>query len=94
LIHVTLHNKKEGIVEKKTFNITSTTDGVFMTKNAEDGGGSTRVADPIEIRSIGKRLSDQTTFVEIRFKTIRGDYLTEMLARKIHQRENFAATVA
>jgi Domain of unknown function (DUF927) len=66
-------------LEKKELNITSTTDGVFMTKNTEDGGRSTRVADPIEIRSIGTRQSDQTTFVEIRFKTIRGDYLTEIL---------------
>jgi uncharacterized protein (DUF927 family) len=74
-----LQNKKEHILEKKTFNITGTKDGVFMIKTTEDGGGSTRVADPIEIRSIGKRQSDQTTFVEIRFKTIRGEYLTEML---------------
>ena len=39
----------------------------------------THVAEPIKFRSIGIRQSDMTTFVEIKFKTYRGDYLSEML---------------
>jgi hypothetical protein len=57
--------------------ITTTRDGVFLTEHGDDK--STRVADPIKVRSIGIRRSDKTAFFEIRFKTYRGDYLSEML---------------
>jgi Domain of unknown function (DUF927) len=55
------------------FKITRTRDGVFLTERTSDGENRTRVADPIKVRSIGIRLTDKMTLVEIRFKTIHGD---------------------
>jgi hypothetical protein len=61
-------------MRKTAFTITRKSDGVFLTV----GDKCTRVADPIRLRSIGTRLSDKVTMVEIRFKTIHGDYRSEM----------------
>ena len=61
-------------MSKKAFKITRRRDGVFLT----DETSTTRVADPIRVRSIGTRWSDKVTLVEIRFKTIHGDYRSEM----------------
>jgi uncharacterized protein (DUF927 family) len=60
------------------FTITRKRDGVFLTEKTAKGNKCSRVADPIRVRSIGTRWSDKVTLVEIRFKTIHGDYRSEM----------------
>ena len=60
-------------MRKTAFKITRKRDGVFLTEETSDGNNRTRVSDPIRVRSIGIRLADKVTFVEIRFKTIHGD---------------------
>ena len=65
-------------MRKIAFTITRTREGVFLTQGTPSGNNRTRVADPIRVRSIGTRWSDKVTLVEIRFKTIHGDYRSEM----------------
>jgi hypothetical protein len=65
-------------MKKPAFTITSVRDGVFLTQATPSGNNRTHVADPIRVRSIGTRWSDKVTFVEIRFRTIHGDYQSEM----------------
>jgi hypothetical protein len=65
-------------MRKIAFTITPTRDGVFLTQATPSGNNRTRVADPIRVRSIGTRLTDKVTLVEIKFKTIHGDYQSEM----------------
>ena len=47
------------------------------------------MADPIKVRSIGTRLADKVTLVEIKFKTIHGDYRSEMFPFSCLQRERW-----
>ena len=63
-------------MRKPAFTITRKRDGVFLTQETSNGD-KTRVADPIRVRSIGTRWADKVTMVEIRFKTIHGDYRSE-----------------
>jgi hypothetical protein len=49
-------------MRKTALKITRKRDGVFLTA----GDKYTRVADPIKVRSIGTRLADKVTLVEIR----------------------------
>src|SRR5271163_4664955 len=65
-------------MRRTAFTITITPNGVFSTEEGASGNKCTRVADPIRVRSIGTRLSDKVTLVEIKFKTIHGDYRSEM----------------
>jgi hypothetical protein len=76
-----------GVMKKIAFKITRTCDGVFLAEKSSESNKRTRVADPIKVRSIGIRLTDRMTFVEIRFKTIHGDrqsktFLFSYLQRK------------
>jgi hypothetical protein len=65
-------------MRKKAFTITCTGDGVFLAQATPNGDNRIRVADPISVRSIGTRFSDKVTLAEIRFKTIHGDYRSEL----------------
>ena len=76
-------------MKRTAFTITRTRDGVFLTEETSDGDKCTRVADPIKVRSIGTRLADKVTLVEIRFKTIHGDYRSEMFPFSYLQRERW-----
>ena len=49
-------------MKRTAFKITRKRDGVFLTA----GDKCTRVADPIKVRSIGTRLADKVTMVEIK----------------------------
>jgi hypothetical protein len=50
-------------MKKAAFAITRTRDGVVLTQAIPSGTNSTRVADPIRVRSIGTRWSDKVTLV-------------------------------
>jgi hypothetical protein len=77
------------IMKRTEFKITRTCDGVFLTERTSDGENRTRVADPIRVRSIGTRLTDKVTLVEIRFKTMHGDYRSEMFEFSCLQRKRW-----
>ena len=76
-------------MRKTAFKITRKRDGVFLTEETSNGDKRTRVADPIKVRSIGTRLADKVTLVEIRFKTIHGDYRSEMFPFSYLHRERW-----
>src|SRR5258708_4688975 len=65
-------------MRQKALEITCTRGGVFLAEATPNGDNHIRVADPIRVRSIGTRYSDKVTLVEIKFKTIHGDYRSEM----------------
>ena len=72
-------------MKRTAFTITRTREGVFLTA----GDKCTRVANPIKVRSIGTRLADKVTLVEIKFKTIHGDQRSEMFPFSYLQRERW-----
>jgi uncharacterized protein (DUF927 family) len=76
-------------MSKKAFKITRTRDGVLLTEKTSSGDKVTRVADPIKVRSIGTRLADNVILVEIRFKTIDGDYRSETFPFSCLHRERW-----
>jgi hypothetical protein len=76
-------------MKRTAFKITCTRDGVFLTEKTRKGDKCTRMADPIRIRSIGTRRCDKVTLVEIKFKTIHGDYRSEMFEFSYLQRERW-----
>jgi uncharacterized protein (DUF927 family) len=63
---------------RETCRVALKSDGVFLKKTTASGTETTRVADPIKVRAFGTRWSDKATLVEIRFKTIHGDYRSEI----------------
>jgi Domain of unknown function (DUF927) len=65
-------------VKKDVCSVALKSDGVFLTRATASGTETTRVADPIEVRAIGTRWSDKVTLAEIRFKTIHGEYRSEI----------------
>jgi uncharacterized protein (DUF927 family) len=69
----------EYIVRRNRIGIAIERAGVFVIKRTAGGDKRRQVAAPIKVRSIGTRLSDRTTLVEIGFKTVDGDYCLEML---------------
>jgi hypothetical protein len=76
-------------MRRTAFKITRTRDGVFMTERRSNGDKCAKVADPIRVRSIGTRLADRVTLFEIKFKTIHGDYRSEMFPFSYLQRERW-----
>jgi hypothetical protein len=72
-------------MKRTAFKITRKRDGVFLTT----GDKCTRVAEPIKVRSIGTRLADKVTLVEIRFKTIHGYYQSETFPFSYLHRERW-----
>jgi uncharacterized protein (DUF927 family) len=72
-------------MKRTAFTITRKRDGVFSTAGDE----CRRVADPIKVRSIGTRLADKVTLVEIKFKTIDGDARSETFPFSYLHRERW-----
>jgi Domain of unknown function (DUF927) len=72
-------------MKRTAFTIARQPDGVFLTA----GDKCTRVADPIKVRSIGTRLADKVTLVEIKFKTIVGDARSETFPFSYLHRERW-----
>jgi hypothetical protein len=76
-------------MRSKSRKITCTKRGVFMTADSRHWIGRRRVAGPIRLRSIGRRYSDGATLVEIRFKTIHGNYQSELFEYSYLQPERW-----
>ena len=56
--------------------------GVFQISAARAGETERKkIARPIRLRAIGKRESDGVTFAQIRFRTMHGDYRSELFAK-------------
>jgi Domain of unknown function (DUF927) len=72
-------------MKKTAFTITRNDDGIFLTA----GDKCTRVAAPIEVRSIGTRLADKVMLVEIKFKAIEGDIRSETFPFSYLHRERW-----
>ena len=76
-------------MKTKSSKITCTKRGVFMTTDSKHWIGRRRVAGPIRLKSIGRRYSDGATLVEIRFKTIHGNYQSELFEYSYLQPERW-----
>jgi hypothetical protein len=76
-------------MKRTAFTITRKRAGVLLTKRTANGDKCTRVADPIKVRSIGTRLADKVTLVEIKFKTIDGDARSETFPFSYLHRERW-----
>jgi hypothetical protein len=76
-------------MSRKAFKVTRTRGGVFLTEETSNGDKAIRAADPIRVRSIGTRLADNVTLVEIRFKTIDGAHRSEMFPFSFLHRERW-----
>ena len=73
-------SKSKPTQRKTTIELTAR--GVFQISAARAGETERKkIARPIRLRAIGKRESDGVTFAQIRFRTMHGDYRSELFAK-------------